>query len=109
MRGFVPQLRTLLVSSSLLLAAAHASAQTLKGQHRQATSGPPAPGGLAHQVPLRVSPTAVDFGPVPSGQQQSIGLTLHNTGTQTVELKMVRFLLGDSGNSAAFQIGRASR
>ncbi len=106
MRGFVPLLRTLLVSTVLLVPIGDSFAlQTLKGQHRKPTGVPPSSGGVgANQAPLEILPAAVAFGPVPTGQQPSVSLTLRNKGSQPVDLRMIRFLLGTSGNSSAFRV-----
>src|SRR5262245_6110816 len=104
MSPIVSHSRALLLASVLLVLAGGSSAlQT--GKRQKLPSGPPAPGGSQFDsTPLELQPSRVDFGAVPSGQSQSVKLELKNAGTVEIELRTIRFLLGVSGDSAAFRV-----
>jgi N-acetylneuraminic acid mutarotase len=74
-------------------------------QKRAAPGAAPGAGPTAEVDPsrLEVAPLVLDFGPVPTGEEHALGVTLHNAGFVPIELRRLRFLLGASGNSAAFR------
>lgn len=92
-----------LVLSALLVLPAASFAQ-----QKSVAPGRPAPPAPVQQPVdmsrLEVAPLALDFGPVSSGQDLSLDLTLSNTGFLPVSVQRLRFLLGESGNSAAFEV-----
>jgi N-acetylneuraminic acid mutarotase len=76
-------------------------------QKKQAgPAGPPtsSPDRAVDLVELEIVPSALDFGAVGEGDEQSLGLVLRNTGFFPLQLQRLRFLLGASGNSAAFRV-----
>src|SRR6185503_1303817 len=92
---------------ALILSAPAEPSFALQASKRQksAPSGPPTPGGVEVDLsPFEVSPRVLSFGAVSSGQQQSLALTLKNTGPAPLLLSRILFLLGASGNSSAFRV-----
>lgn len=101
MRSVSPRLPAWLASSALLLATGAALAQ------QQRPSKVPVSKSSPTDVYLRrveLTPTALDFGPIGSGDSVSLGLTLENAGLEPRVLTSMAFLLGASGNSEAFGV-----
>lgn len=99
--------RTLLRWLALLLLFACAVARGALAQTRTQAPGPatgPGPGLVVSLTKLRVTPEVLDFGAVPEGEEPSLDLTLRNAGSNALVLTRVSFLLGVSGNSAAFRV-----
>lgn len=101
MRSILSRLPAWLASSALLVPTGAALAQ----QHRpaQLPSAKSSP-TTVHLERAEVSPGALDFGPIGSGDSVSLGLTLKNAGLRPRELTSLAFVLGASGNSAAFGV-----
>lgn len=98
-----PLVRVLSPTLLAFVAASFAQQQAPKGL---APSSAPA-GGATVTVDLsslEVEPSALAFGAVMAGDSQSLGLTLRNDGFVGLQVSSVRFLLGASGNSAAFEL-----
>lgn len=100
MRFLVSRAPVALVLSAILAPAVSALAQ----QKNPAPAGGPAsaPSRQVNLTSAAVTPTALDFGPV--NTSASLDLTLSNTGFLPVRVSRMRFLLGASGNSAAFEV-----
>jgi len=72
-----------------------------KGPSGPIKQGPTATADLSD---LGVVPLALEFGPVQSGTDVDLPLTLKNEGFVNLQLKRLLFQLGASGNSAAFSV-----
>lgn len=77
-----------------------------QGNRRPATGGTPptAPGVVVDTTQMAVTPTTLDFGPLASGSDLTLGLTLRNDGSSPVAVQRVVFELGSDGNSQAFSV-----
>jgi hypothetical protein len=99
--------RTLLRRPTLALLLALSFAHNIGAQKQlPGPSSVPGPnqGPTVRLYELRSSPETLDFGAVPEGQEPSLDVTLRNTGIYPLHLTRVAFLLGASGNSAAFRV-----
>ncbi|MSR64033.1 MAG: hypothetical protein EXS08_16545 [Planctomycetes bacterium] len=87
---------------SLALLASSSFAQ----KKQPSPAAPPKPGvsTTVDMTTLALTPLAIDFGAVASGDEQSLSVTLRNSGFLPLSLTRVGFWLGGSGNSAAFRI-----
>jgi len=97
-------LRSLLALSvcSLGLLAAPAAAQ--KKQPAPGSAPAPGPTVRADITDLVTTPEALVFGAVDEGDAKVLFFTLKNTGFSAIAIRRAHFLLGPSGNSAAFAL-----